>query len=80
MPLRGRVIQRKEDKDRTPWVEGLEKMVCPPPIHTLGPSIYLVAQHEAISICLRDLAPADQHAARGGGQSRHVGGLSLIHI
>lgn len=37
-------------------------------VNPIDPKIYLVAQHKAVAICLRDLAPANQHAARGGGQ------------
>lgn len=40
---------------------------------------HLVAQDEAVAVCLGDVAPSDQHAAGGGGQRRHVAGARRGH-
>ena len=39
----------------------------------------LVSEDESVAIGLRDVAPAHQDAAGGGGEGRHVGGTAGRH-
>ena len=39
----------------------------------------LVSEDESVAVGLRDVAPAHQDAAGGGGEGRHVGGTAGRH-